>query len=230
LEPVIELHGGRVVKTMGHGFLTEFGSVVDAVSCAALMQERMAGRNRDQPQEGQLRFRMGAHVGDVIVDGDDILGDGVNIAAQLQELSEPGGVAISGRVHDDVVDRLDLQFSDLGPQELKNIARPVPTFALTVNAPVAKPVPAPERPDKPSVAVLPFANMSPDAEQEYFADGITEDFITSLSYVPWLFVIARNSTFTYKGLAVDVRDVGRQLGVRYVLERSVRRAGDRSVG
>ncbi|MDH3667339.1 MAG: adenylate cyclase [Paracoccaceae bacterium] len=226
LEQMIGLHSGRVVKTMGDGFLAEFSSVVDAVSCAATMQERMAGRNQDQPEATRLDFRMGVHVGDVVVDGADILGDGVNIAARLQEIAEPGGVTVSGWVHDDVIDRLDLTFADLGPRELKNIARPIHAFALSASVPAARPV-ALERPDKPSVAVLPFANMSPDAEQEYFADGITEDIITSLSYVPWLFVIARNSTFTYKGLAVDVREIGRQLGVRYVLEGSVRRAGDR---
>jgi adenylate cyclase len=226
LEPVISLHGGRVVKTMGDGFLAEFSSVVDAVSCASVMQERMTARNLSQPEGGRQQFRMGVHVGDVIVDGDDILGDGVNIAARLQEIAKPGGVAVSGRVHEDVIDRLDLAFTDMGPQTLKNIARPVPIFALAAKAPeIARQTP--ERPDKPSVAVLPFDNMSPDAEQEYFADGITEDIITSLSYVPWLFVIARNSTFTFKGLAVDVREVGRQLGVRYVLEGSVRRAGNR---
>ncbi|HSF96589.1 MAG TPA: adenylate/guanylate cyclase domain-containing protein [Thermohalobaculum sp.] len=227
LEPIIGLHGGRVVKTMGDGFLAEFASVVDAVSCASVMQERVAERNSDQPDDVRLVFRMGVHVGDVIVDGDDILGDGVNIAARLQEFSEPGGVAVSGRVHEDVADRLDLEFTDKGPQAFKNIARPVRTFALIANRRASRRAPAPERPDKPSVAVLPFANMSPDAEQEYFADGIAEDIITSLSYVPWLFVIARNSTFSYKGLAVDVREIGQQLGVRYVLEGSVRRAGER---
>ena len=226
IEPVIGLHGGRVVKTMGDGFLAEFTSVVDAVSAAALMQERMAERNRDQPEERRLQFRMGVHVGDVIVDGEDILGDGVNIAARLQEIADPGGLAVSGRVYDDVVDRLDLAFSDLGPRALKNITRPVPVFALAAKAPPQRQAP-PARPDKPSVAVLPFANMSPDPEQDYFADGITEDIIAGLTYVPWLFVIARNSTFTYKGLSVDVREVGRQLGVRYVLEGSVRRAGER---
>lgn len=226
LEPIIGLHGGRVVKTMGDGFLAEFSSVVDSVSCAATMQERMAERNTDQPEDLCVRFRMGIHVGDVVVDDGDILGDGVNVAARLQTLAEPGGVTVSGRVYDDVVDRLDLEFEGLGLRELKNIARPLPVHALVVKAR------RPERPiltlpEKPSVAVLPFANISPDAEQEYFADGITEDIITGLSYVPWLFVIARNSSFTYKGLTVDVREIGRQLGVRYVLEGSVRRIANR---
>jgi adenylate cyclase len=226
LEPIIGLHGGRVVKTMGDGFLAEFSSVVDSVSAAAAMQDRMAERNQDQPEPKRMQFRMGVHVGDVVVEGDDILGDGVNIAARLQAVAAPGGVAISGRVHDDIIDRLDLQFTDLGPQALKNIARPVPVFALAPGLEKA-PRPAPELPDKPSIAVLPFANMSADSEQEYFADGITEDIITGLSYVPWLFVVARNSSFTFKGLSVDAREIGRQLGVRYLLEGSVRRAGSR---
>jgi len=226
IEPVIGLHGGRVVKTMGDGFLAEFGSVVDAVSAAASMQDRVAERNRDQAEVRRLVFRMGVHVGDVVVDGDDILGDGVNVAARLQAIAPPGGVAVSGRVFDDVAGRLELAFEDLGPQALKNIQRPVPVFVLASKAP-ERPRPALALPEKPSIAVLPFTNMSPDAEQEYFADGITEDIITGLTYVPWLFVIARNSTFTYKGLAVDIREVGRQLGVRYVLEGSVRRAGNR---
>ena len=226
LEPIIGLHGGRVVKTLGDGFLAEFASVVDAVSCAAAMQERMAERDANQPEDRKLRFRMGIHVGDVVVDDGDILGDGVNVAARLQSLAEPGGATVSGRVYEDVVGRLNLEFEDLGLREFKNIARPLPVYALAVKGR------RPERPnlalpEKPSLAVLPFTNISPDPEQEYFADGITEDIITGLSYVPWLFVIARNSSFTYKGLTVDVREVGQKLGVRYVLEGSVRRVADR---
>jgi adenylate cyclase len=226
LEPIIGLNGGRIVKSTGDGFLAEFSSVVDAVSCAAVMQRQMAKRNQDQPDDRQLVFRMGVHVGDIIVDGDDILGDGVNIAARLEGIAVPGGVAISGRVYEDVVNKLDLAFEDLGPQELKNIARPVVVYALAIDAPKME-RPTLALPDKPSVAVLAFENLSTDAEQEYFADGVTEDIITALSYVPWLFVIARNSSFSYKGLAVDVRKIGRELGVRYVLEGSVRRGGNR---
>ena len=226
LEPIIGLNGGRIVKSTGDGFLAEFSSVVDAVSCAAAMQRQMAKRNRDQPKNRQLVFRMGVHVGDIIVDGDDILGDGVNIAARLEGVAVPGGVAVSGRVYEDVVNKLDLAFEDLGPQELKNIARPVAVYALAIEAPKME-RPKLALPDRPSVAVLAFENLSTDAEQEYFADGVTEDIITALSYVPWLFVIARNSSFSYKGLAVDVRKIGRELGVRYVLEGSVRRGGNR---
>ena len=225
MEPIIGLHDGRIVKTMGDGFLAEFGSVVNAVSAASVMQDRMVERNTPQPPERKMQFRMGVHVGDVIVDGDDILGDGVNIAARLQLASAPGGVVISGRVYDDVVDRLDLKFTALGPQQFKNIARPIPAFALNVvEGKQARPTP--KLPDKPSIAVLPFSNMSPASEQEYFADGVSEEIITALSYVPWMFVVARNSSFAFKGLSVDVREIGRQLGVRYILEGSVRRAGN----
>jgi adenylate cyclase len=186
----------------------------------------MAERNREQQHDRRLVFRMGVHVGDIIVDGDDILGDGVNIAARLEGVAVPGGVAVSGRVYEDVVNKLDLAFEDLGSQELKNIARPVAVYALAIEAPKME-RPKLALPDRPSVAVLAFENLSTDAEQEYFADGVTEDIITALSYVPWLFVIARNSSFSYKGLAVDVRKIGRELGVRYVLEGSVRRGGNR---
>jgi len=226
LEPVIALHGGRIVKTIGDGILAEFSSVIDAVSAAALMQARMAERNTGIPAGRRIELRMGIHVGDVVVDGDDILGDGVNIAARLQTIASPGGLAVSGRVFDDVAGRLELAFEDLGPQAFRNTARPVPGYALAAHAP-ARPRETIALPDKPSVAVLPFTNMSADPDQDYFADGIAEDIITGLSYVPWLFVIARNSSFTYKGLAVDIREIGRQLGVRYVLEGSVRRAGER---
>jgi adenylate cyclase len=173
-----------------------------------------------------MDFRMGVHVGDIVADGDDILGDGVNIAARLESIAPPGGAVVSGRVHEDVAGKLDLAFEDLGAQELKNISRPVPAFSIRI-AEAAEPVAAPTRPDKPSVAVLAFDNLSSDPEQDYFADGITEDIITGLSRVPWIFVIARNSSFSYKGLAIDVRRIGRELGVRYVLEGSVRKAGQR---
>ncbi len=224
-------HGGRIVKTMGDGLLLEFPSVVDATQCMVEIQSRMAARNRGVDKDRRITFRVGVNLGDIILDGDDILGDGVNIAARLQEISEPGGVAISDRVHDDVRDRLDAYFGDIGEQRLKNIERPIrvwrwlpdasdPAEAITTDAPLALP-------DKPSIAVLPFDNMSGDPEQEYFADGITEDLITALSKIRWFFVIARNSTFTYKGQAVEVRKVSRELGVRYVLEGSIRKRSDR---
>lgn len=227
LEPLIGLRGGRIFKTTGDGFLAEFGSVVDAVTCAEDMQNLLAERNAGRGDGPEMLFRMGVHVGDVVMDGGDIFGDGVNIAARLEALAAPGGIAVSGRVQEDVAGKLDLRFRDLGPRELKNIARPVRVFALDpVSAPAAAPA-APARAHKPSVAVLAFDNLSSDPEQDYFADGITEDIITGLSRVPWLFVIARNSSFSYKGLAVDIRRIGRELGVRYVLEGSVRKAGNR---
>ncbi|MFN3260938.1 MAG: adenylate/guanylate cyclase domain-containing protein [Pikeienuella sp.] len=226
MEPVIGLHSGRIVKGTGDGFLAEFGSVVDAVSCADTAQKLMAERNAAQGEESRLLFRIGVHAGDIVIAGDDVLGDGVNIAARLEALAPPGGVAVSARVREDVEGKLDLAFTDTGLRELKNIARPVRVFTLGAAAALA-PAPAPALPDKPSVAVLPFANMSAAAEDDYFADGVTEEITSALAHVPSLFVIARNSSFTYKGLNVDVREVGRALGVRYVLEGSVRRGGAR---
>ncbi|NSY41490.1 adenylate/guanylate cyclase domain-containing protein [Leisingera sp. ANG59] len=226
LDPVIGLNGGRRFKTMGDGFLAEFPSVVDAVACAEAMQCQMAERNATRGDGPEICFRMGVHVGDVVADAEDLLGDGVNIAARLEGLAEPGGIVVSGRVHEDVVGKLDLAFCDLGRQSLKNIDRPIRAYSVCIAAGTA-PVPAPARPGKPSVAVLAFDNLSSDPEQDYFADGITEDIITGLSRVPWLFVIARNSSFSYKGLSVDIRRIGRELGVRYVLEGSVRKAGQR---
>jgi adenylate cyclase len=225
-EQVIGLHGGRVVKTMGDGLLAEFGSVVNAVSAAATIQSRLSARKRDVPDNAHFDFRIGVHVGDVVVDGDDILGDGVNTAARLQEAAPSAGVLVSQRVHDDVAGKLELTFENAGEKRLPGIARAVHTFVLAPSRPtIAAALMA--MPDKPSVAVLPFLNLSSDPEQDYFADGLTEDIITGLAAVPWLFVIARNSSFIYKGAAIDVRDVGRHLGVRYVLEGSVRRAGAR---
>ncbi len=231
IEPMIGLNGGRLVKSTGDGFLAEFSSVVAAVSCAVAMQRQLAERNAAQPEGLQMAFRMGIHTGDVVVDGDDILGDGVNIAARLQGVAQPGGIVVSGRVHDDVADKMDLGFLNLGEQRLKNIHRPVRAFAVLLDGAAPPAAAEPERPSKPSVAVLAFDDMSVRSpgggEQDYFAEGITEDIITALSRVPWLFVIARNSSFSYRGLAVDIRRVGRELGVRYILEGSVRRAGDR---
>ena len=226
LEPHIGVNHGRLFKTMGDGFLAEFPSVVDAVACAETMQRQMVERNAARGDGPQMQFRMGVHVGDVFADDGDILGDGVNIAARLEGIAPPGGIVISGRVHEDIAGKFDLNFESLGPQKLKNIDRAIPAFALRM-ADVAGTPAQHALPDKPSVAVLAFDNLSSDPEQDYFADGITEDIITSLSHVPWIFVIARNSSFAYKGLSVDVRRIGRELGVRYVLEGSVRSAGNR---
>jgi adenylate cyclase len=232
--PKIEEHRGRVVKNTGDGFLAEFASVVDAVRCAVEVQGAMADREPDIPDDRRIRFRIGINLGDVIVEGDDIFGDGVNVAARLEALAEPGGICVSGTVRDHVGDRLPYTFDDLGEQQVKNIARPVRVFRIPIGetservlaAVPAEPVPLP-LPDKPSIAVLPFQNMSGDPEQEYFADGMVEEIITALSKVRWFFVVARNSTFTYKGRTVDIKQVNRELGVRYVLEGSVRRGGNR---
>jgi TolB-like protein len=230
IDPLIAEHGGRIVKTMGDGLLLAFPSVVEAVACAVAVQQGMAERNADVADDIAVRFRIGVHLGDVIVEGGDIFGDGVNIAARLQEISEAGGIAISGTAHDNIVGRVDAAFIDAGDQELKNIARPVRMWQWSVVDDT--PLPASDEeplalPDKPSIAVLPFDNMSGDAEQEYFSDGITEDIITNLSRIHWLFVIARNSSFVYRGRAVDVRQVSEELGVRYILEGSVRKAANK---
>ncbi|MFQ5565611.1 MAG: adenylate/guanylate cyclase domain-containing protein [Paracoccaceae bacterium] len=233
IDPKLAEHGGRIVKTMGDGLLLEFPSVVKATQCAIEIQKGIAARNAEEPEDTRITFRVGVNLGDIIIDGEDILGDGVNVAARLQEIAEPGGIAVSHRVHEDVRDRLDASFEDAGEQTLKNIARPVQVWRWSPDG--ASPDTGRETagaealplPDKPSIAVLPFDNMSADPEQAYFADGITEDIITALSRSPWLFIIARNTTFTYKGGKVDVKRVAHELGVRYVLEGSVRRAGDR---
>jgi TolB-like protein/class 3 adenylate cyclase len=233
LDPLIAKHGGRIVKTMGDGLLLEFPSVVDATRCAIEVQEGLAARNAEVADDKRITFRIGVHVGDIIIEDEDILGDGVNIAARIEALAVPGGVAISGRAHDDVRDRLDTSFEDAGEQTLKNIARPVriwrwrPTKTTATLAPAAGPASGPPLPDKPSIAVLPFANMSRDPEQEYFSDGITDDLITALSNVQSFFVIARSSSFGYKNQSVDITTVATQLGVRYVMEGSVRKAGER---
>jgi adenylate cyclase len=229
IEPNIAEHRGRIVKHTGDGFLAEFASVVDAVRCAVEVQRGMADRSAGTPLEKRIEFRVGINLGDVIAEGGDIFGDGINIAARLEALAEPGGVLVSNTVHDHVRDRLPFVFEDLGEQQVKNIARPVRVYRVRAVASSLSPSAAPTLPlpDKPSIAVLPFANMSGDPEQEYFADGMVEEIITALSRIRWLFVIARNSTFTYKGQAIDVKQVGRQRGVRYVLEGSVRKAGGR---
>ena len=230
IDLTIAAHNGRLVKTTGDGLLVEFGSVVDALRCAAEVQAGMAERNATIAKDRRVEYRVGIHQGDILVEEDgDLFGDGVNIAARLEALAEPGGICASARVQEDAAGKLDLVFEDLGEQALKNIARPVRAYrvAMERRADAAKePAPLP-LPDKPSIAVLPFQNMSGDPEQEYFADGMVEEIITALSRIRWLFVIARNSTFTYKGQAIDVKRVGRELGVRYVLEGSVRKGGGR---
>jgi adenylate cyclase len=235
IDPKITEHKGRIVKTTGDGILIEFPSVVEAVACAVAVQRGMAERNAATPEEQRIVFRVGVNLGDIIIAEDnDIHGDGVNVAARLEGIAEPGGICISGTVRDHIGDRLDLAFDDLGDQALKNIARPLRVYRVRLAG--AERTPATSAlgtmlslalPDKPSIAVLPFQNMSGDPEQEYFADGMVEEITTALSRIRWFFVIARNSTFTYKGRAVDVKQVGRELGVRYVLEGSVRRSGNR---
>ncbi len=231
VEPKIAEHRRRIVKNTGDGFLAEFASVVDAVRCAVETQRGIAEREPEVPDERRIRFRIGVNLGDVIVEGDDLYGDGVNIAARIEALADAGGVFVSNTVHDHVRDRLPFVFEDLGEQQVKNIARPVRVYRVcdpaTPESPSAPAPPALPLPDKPSIAVLPFQNMSGDSEQEYFADGMVEEITTALSRIRWLFVIARNSSFTYKGQAVDIKQVGRELGVRYVLEGSVRKAGGR---
>jgi adenylate cyclase len=229
-------HRGRIVKTTGDGMLVEFVSVVDAVRCAVDIQRGMAERNAEVPADKRIEFRIGINLGDIIIDGDDIFGDGVNVAARLEALADPGGIMVSGIVHDQVRDKLSFGFEDLGEQAVKNIARPVGVHRVQISDLAASSVvklgstAAPAHmasSSRPSIAVLPFANMSGDPEQEYFADGIVEEIITALSHMRWLSVIARNSSFTYKGKSVDLKQVGRDLGVRYVLEGSVRKAGNR---
>lgn len=235
IDPAISKNRGIIIKTTGDGMLAEFHSVVDAVLCAAEVQRRMARRNADVPPPRWIQFRIGINLGDVIVDQNDIFGDGVNVAARLEALAEPGGICVSGAVRDQVGDRLDgVQFDDLGEQNVKNIVRPIRVFRIrlaegpaslpdTMKAAATSPIAS----KKPSIAVLPFANMSGDPEQEFFADGLTEDIITELSRFHDLLVISRNSTFVYKGKAVKVQDIGREFGVDYVIEGSVRKAGGR---
>ena len=235
IDPAIAKNRGRIIKTTGDGMLVEFHSVADAVLCAAEVQRRMARRNTDVAPARWIQFRIGINLGDVIVEGNDIFGDGVNVAARLEMLAEPGGICVSGAVRDQVGQRLeDVEFEDLGDQSVKNIARPIRVFRVRLEK---DPKTAPENPKdaavapaiskKPSIAVLPLVNMSGDPEQEFFADGLTEDIITELSRFHELLVISRNSTFVYKGKAVKVQEVAREFGVDYILEGSVRKAGDR---
>ena len=232
VNPKIKEHRGRTVKNTGDGLLVEFPSVVDAVRCAVAIQRGMVERNAGISADQRIEFRIGVNLGDVIAEEQDIFGDGVNIAARLEGLAEPGGICVSRVVRDQVRDKLDLGFENRGEQQVKNIARPVHVYHIPFQAeakasrPKVAPPPLP-LPDKPSIAVLAFANMSGDPEQEYFVDGMVEEIITALSRIRWLFVVARNSSFTYKGQAVDVKQVGRELGVRYVLDGSVRKSGNR---
>src|SRR5262244_1569860 len=233
VDPKITEHRGRIVKTTGDGMLVEFVSVVDAVRCAVDIQRGMAERNANVPAEKRIQFRVGINVGDIIIDGDDIFGDGVNVAARLETLADPGGIMVSRVVRDQVQDKLGFEFDDMGEQAVKNIARPVGVHRIHLteraSASITPAAGKIERAasERPSIAVLPFVNMSGDPEQEYFADGISEDIITGLSKLRWFFVIARNSSFTYKGKAVEVKRAARELGVRYILEGSVRKGGNR---
>jgi TolB-like protein len=227
VDELIASHRGRIFNTAGDSVVADFASAVDAVQCAVAMQTAIATENASGSAEEPMQFRIGVHVGDVMVDGENLLGDGVNIAARLESLAEPGAICVSAAARDQVGNKLPLGFDDLGDQQVKNIAQAIRVYRVRTEISVTQPVTALPLPDKPSIAVLPFQNMSGDPEQEYFADGMVEEIITALSRIRWFFVIARNSTFTYKGRAVDVKEVGRELGVRYVLEGSVRKAGNR---
>jgi TolB-like protein/class 3 adenylate cyclase len=237
VDPCIAAHRGRIVKTTGDGLLVEFASAVDAARCAIEIQRGMAAQNAGVPQDTRIELRIGIHVGDIIIDDNDIFGDGVNIAARLEGIADPGGVCISDDAQRQVRGKVEVAFDDIGPQRLKNIAEPMRAWRVRLDSSAPSTAPAkaaadPARPltlpEKPSIAVLPFQNMSGDPEQEHFADGMVEDIITGLSRSKALLVIARNSIFTYKGKAVDIKRVGRELGVRYVLEGSVRKAGNRA--
>ena len=236
IDPKITEHHGRIVKTTGDGLLVEFASVVDAVRCSADVQRAMIDREPEATDERRIKFRIGVNLGDIIADGDDVFGDGVNVAARLETLAEPGGICVSGTVYDQIRDRLAYRFEDLGEQSVKNIARPVRVYALRSDAvaelpasslPPATSISHPAGAPRLSIVVLPFHNLSSDPEQEYFADGITEDLTTDLSRIAASFVISRNTAFTYKGKSINGKEIGRELGVRYVLEGSVRRSGNR---
>ena len=232
IDPKIAEHGGRTVKLMGDGALVEFASVVDALECAVAIQLAMGKRNAAKPEDRRIVFRIGINVGDIIIEGDDIYGDGVNVAARLESLAEPGGICISSSVREQVLNKVPISFSDLGEQTVKNIERPIRVYYVLLEGTSSATPPEvahlqAAQAQRPSIAVLPFANMSGDPEQEYFADGISEDIITALSKISGLFVIARNSSFTFKGKSVHVGEVGKKLGVRFILEGSVRKAGNR---
>ena len=223
--PMVGEFGGRVIDTAGDGMLADFPSVLNAVECAVAIQRKMVERNAAIEPQRRMEFRIGINLGDVIYDNDRIFGDGVNVAARLEGIAEPGSICVSGKVHEEIRAKIGLPYEDLGDKQLKNIAEPVRVYGIRLDRAPSRPVLA--LPDKPSIAVLPFQNMSGDPEQEYFSDGMTEDLITDLSKVSGLFVIARNSSFAYKGRSVKVQEIGRDLGVRFVLEGSVRKAGNR---
>jgi adenylate cyclase len=230
IDRLIASHRGRIFNTAGDSLVADFASAVDAVQCAVAVQDAMMSENLDRPASEQMLFRIGIHVGDIMVQDENLFGDAVNIAARLEALAEPGGICVSGAAQEQIGTKLPVGFIDLGPQQVKNITQPIKAYRIRGDT---SPTDAPVKgsslplPDKPSIAVLPFANMSGDPEQEYFADGMVEEIITALSRIRWLFVIARNSSFTYKGRSVDVKQVGQELGVRYILEGSVRKAGQR---
>jgi TolB-like protein/Tfp pilus assembly protein PilF len=227
IDKLIVSHRGRIFNTAGDSVVADFASAVDAVECAVAVQTAIATEDDAGRANEPMQLRIGVHIGDVMIDGGNLLGDGVNIAARLESLAEPGAVCVSAVVRDQVGNKLPVAFDDLGDQQLKNIGQPIRVYRVQAGSAAPQPAPALPLPDKPSIAVLPFQNMSGDPEQEYFADGMVEEIITALSRIRWFFVIARNSTFTYKGRAVDVKQVGRELGVRYVLEGSVRKSGNR---
>jgi len=227
LEPTVSGHSGRIVKLMGDGALVEFASAVDAVECAVVIQDVFAERNTELSQEKAIRLRIGINLGDIIIEDDDIYGDGVNIAARLETLAEPDGICVSGTIFDQVEGKVNNGFEDLGLQEVKNIAHPVRVYCVSSKAVDIPPMASPYASDKPSLAVLPLDDLSDDNEQKYFCDAVAEDLTTALSRFDWLFVAARNAAFAYKGGAIDIKLVGRELGVRYVIEGSVRRIGNK---
>ena len=231
IDPLLAQHQGRIVKTTGDGILIEFASVIDAARCAVVIQQGMEDRNASVGQSQRILFRIGINLGDIIIEDGDIFGDGVNVAARLEALAQPGEIYISASVREQLGEKLPLAFADMGEHNVKNIARPIHVYRVEKRGEPSGSANVEKRPlalpDRPSIAVLPFQNMSGDAEQDYFCDGMVEDIITGLSRIKWLFVIARNSSFIYKGRAVDVKQVGRELGVRYVLEGSVRKGANR---
>src|SRR6516162_5291052 len=226
-DALVAKHGGRLVKTTGDGVLLEFPSVVAAVECAVAVQAVMDERNEGIPQDRRMLLRSGINLGDILIEGDDILGEGVNIAARLEGIAEPGGICISSSAYDQVRGKVAVEFADLGEQKLKNIAIPIRAYAVGLNANINRAVAPPSSAPHLSIVVLPFANIGGDPEQEYFVDGVTENLTTDLSRVSGAFVIARNTAFTFKGKAVDVKKLGRELNVRYVLEGSMQRGGNR---
>ena len=226
----IEQHNGRVVDSPGDNLLSEFSSVVDAVQCAVEIQKQLKKANERLAEKKRMEFRIGVNIGDIVQDGDRIYGNGVNIAARIEGIADPGGICISRNTYDHVKDKLNLGFDYLGEHEVKNIEEPVRVYKVLLDSDSSATTlvkDSLELPDKPSMAVLPFENMSGDPSQEYFSDGLTEQIITGLSKIPDLFVIARNSSFAYKGKAINVQKIGKELGIRYVLEGSVQMAGDR---